>query len=230
MNTRQAAAARLLLNVSALHGHPHVQTCIEPDGWLVNWERLDLDAHRIGYMNTPANRHRMNGWIWAADNGCYGKNYVGDARWFAWLNSHTAEEKAQCLFATAPDVVGDAYATLERSTPWLPRIREAGYPVALVAQDGLTTKEIPWDDIDAIFIGGSTEWKLGTDAATILTAGRKYGKHTHVGRVNSRSRYRRMAMAGADSMDGTYIAFGPSINAPKVFNWVDEYKNQQSLF
>lgn len=40
MNTRQAAAARLLLNVSALHGHPHVQTCIEPDGWLVNWERL----------------------------------------------------------------------------------------------------------------------------------------------------------------------------------------------
>lgn len=40
MNARQAAAARLLLNLSALHEHPHVSACIEPDGWLVDWDRL----------------------------------------------------------------------------------------------------------------------------------------------------------------------------------------------
>lgn len=41
MNQQQGAAARVLLNLSALADHPHVQACIEPDGWRINWERLD---------------------------------------------------------------------------------------------------------------------------------------------------------------------------------------------
>ncbi|MET7951049.1 hypothetical protein [Micromonospora sp. NPDC005324] len=33
-------------------------------------------------------------------------------------------------------------------------------PAALVAQDGLKAPAVPWHAIDALFIGGSTAWKL----------------------------------------------------------------------
>jgi hypothetical protein len=80
----------------------------------------------------------------------------------------------------SPLVIGDAAATLERSRPWLARIRELGVPAALVAQDGVEALEIPWGEFDVLFLGGSTEWKVGP-AAEALTleakaaASRPYG-------------------------------------------------------
>ena len=189
-----------------------------------------LDARRLGYMNTPANRHSMRQWIWAADNGCYGKNYVGDNRWFAWLDSFPPEVRDLCLFATAPDVVGDAQATLARSVPWFNRIRALGYRAALVGQDGLTQDQCPWDEFDALFIGGSTAWKLGSAAAGLMAMANEKGKWVHVGRVNSWRRYVGMAQRGADSVDGTYIAFGPDVNAPKLMSWVDRLAQQPMMF
>jgi len=188
-----------------------------------------LDAQRLGYMNTPANCHTMNQWIWAADNGCFGKNYVGDERWFAWLDSFPELVRGLCLFATAPDVVGDAKATLQRSIPWLARIKSLGYKASFVAQDGLTNKNCPWEEFDALFVGGSTEWKLGNDAYRLMEIAKEKGKWVHVGRVNSRRRYEGMAARGADSMDGTYIAFGPNVNAPKLMSWVDGWDMQHIL-
>lgn len=41
MNHQQRAAARMLLNVSALAGHPHILQCVEADGWRIDWERLN---------------------------------------------------------------------------------------------------------------------------------------------------------------------------------------------
>lgn len=66
-----------------------------------------------------------------------------------------------CLFATAPDVVGDWQATLERSAPVLAEIRKRDYRAALVAQDGLEdhTDQIPWDDFDVLFLGGGQSKK-----------------------------------------------------------------------
>lgn len=189
-----------------------------------------LDEQRLGYMNTPANRHRMNGWVWAADNGCYGKNYVGDERWFAWLSAFPEAERNLCLFATAPDVVGDSSATLERSRPWLPMIRGLGFRAALVAQDGLTLETCPWDEFDVLFIGGTTEWKLGSEARSLIAAAKQHNKPVHVGRVNSRRRYQAMAALGVDSVDGTFIAFGPRVNAPTVIRWTEEYQMQPPLF
>ena len=78
-----------------------------------------------------------------------GQNRDPDARW--------------CLFAAAPDVVGDAAATLQRSERMLDWIRYAGFPVAFVARDGLEHLTVPWDDFDALFIGGSTSWKLAAE-------------------------------------------------------------------
>ena len=41
MTPQQAAAARALLNYSALNGHPHAERCIEPDGWVVDWDAIE---------------------------------------------------------------------------------------------------------------------------------------------------------------------------------------------
>ena len=154
-----------------------------------------------------------------ADNGCYGKNYVGDEKWLAWL---AAQDRHTVAFATAPDVVGDAAATLERSAPWLPRIRALGIPAALVAQDGLEDLVVPWDSFDVLFIGGSTEWKLGAAARSIVAEAKARGKGVHMGRVNSRKRLIYADTIGCDSADGTYLVFGPDKNLPKLLGWLRE--------
>lgn len=178
-------------------------------------------AGLIGMMCTPAERRSPAGVpVWAADNGCFGKGYPGDAAWVAWLRKHAAHA-SRCLFATAPDVVGDAVATLARSEPWLPVIRQLGYPAALVAQDGLESLDVPWDAFDVLFVGGSTEWKLGDAARALCLEARARGKRVHVGRVNGWRRWQIAdVMAGPDgSCDGTKLAFGPDANLPYVLSW-----------
>lgn len=176
----------------------------------------------LGYIDTPAQGNRRPaGVIWCADNGCFGKGYPGADGWLAWLRQHAAYAPA-CRFATAPDVVGDAAATLELSRPYLAQIRQLGYPAALVAQDGLEHLQVPWDEFDVLFIGGSTEWKLGAAAAEIVKEAKRRGKWVHMGRVNSRKRLRYAASIGCDSADGTYLVFGPDKNFPKLMGWLDE--------
>lgn len=189
-----------------------------------------MAAERLGFIDTPAQRRsRPPGLIWCADNGCFGKGYPGDAKWFAWLESH-AHEAATCLFATAPDIVGDAAGTLARSAPFLPRIRALGYPAALVAQDGLESLQVPWDDFDVLFIGGSTEWKLGAAARVLTAEAKARGKWVHMGRVNSGKRYRYAHSIGCDSVDGTYLTFGPNKNLPKLLAWAAGMETQSALF
>src|ERR1043166_7958056 len=83
----------------------------------------------LGFIDTPSQGNLRPDVTWCADNGCFGKGYPGDAEWFAWLERNAHDAKT-CLFATAPDVVGDAAATLARSLPWLQPIRDLGYPAA----------------------------------------------------------------------------------------------------
>lgn len=185
-----------------------------------------MRAGRIGMIATPnEGRAPLPGVRWAADNGCFSTRYVGDTRWIAWLRRH-AGHASRCLFATAPDVVGHAAATLARSAPWLPAIRELGYPAALVAQDGLEDLTIPWAAFDVLFIGGSTEWKLSPAAAEIAAEARRRGKPVHMGRVNSRRRWTYAEHIGCDSADGTFLAFGPDTNLARLGTWLD----QPSLF
>lgn len=183
----------------------------------------------IGYIDTPKQGNRRPaGVTWCADNGCFGKGYPGDLAWFGWLEKN-AHDAATCLFAVAPDVVGDATATLVRSLPWLPRIRTLGYPAALVAQDGLEGMDVPWDKFDVLFIGGTTEWKLGPHARHLAAEAKAHGKHVHMGRVNSLRRLRYADAIGCDSADGTYITFGPDVNLPKVLGWSDAVNNQAAI-
>lgn len=180
-----------------------------------------VDAMRdglIGYIDTPAQGNaRPAGVTWCADNGCFGKGYPGDEAWISWLADM---DPADCLFATAPDVVADAAATLARSLPMLPKIRALGYPAALVAQDGLEHLAVPWDEFDVLFIGGSTDWKLGPDARALVAEAKSRGKRVHMGRVNSERRYRYAAAIGCESADGTFLTFGPDRNLPQLLRWV----------
>lgn len=188
--------------------------------------RLAMAQGEIGMLTTPAEwRSPSNAKVWAADNGCFGACYPGDVGWVAWLRKH-AGIAGRCLFATAPDVVGDAAATLARSAPHLAVIRALGYPAALVAQDGLEHLVVPWDDFDALFIGGSTEWKLSREAAGLAVEAKRRGKHLHMGRVNSRRRWSYAEHLGCDSVDGTFLAFGPDVNLRRLRRWTD----QLSLF
>lgn len=180
-----------------------------------------LDDHVVGLLTTPATNYQVKSdWLWAADNGCFSpKTYKGDKHWFNWL-ADTAAKADGCLFATAPDVVGDAEATMKRSLPWLWRIRLLGLPAAFVAQDGLENMTVPWDEFDVLFIGGSTEWKLGPAPIQLAAEARRRGKQVHVGRVNSKKRWLHCEhQIKAHTTDGTFLAFGPKVNLPKLLSW-----------
>lgn len=174
---------------------------------------------RLGYIDTPAQGNvRPEGLTWCADNGCFGKGYPGDNAWITWLKANSSDAET-CAFAVAPDVVGDAAATLARSLPWLPQMRALGYPAALVAQNGLESLTVPWDAFDVLFIGGTTEWKLGRHARSLIREAKLHGKRVHLGRVNSARRYRYAEHIGCDSVDGTYLTFGPDVNLPRLLSW-----------
>lgn len=196
-----------------------------------SWQKATyehINNGTIGVLNTPATNKAIHpGWVWAADNGAFNaKTYVGDEKWFAWLSS---QPRDGCLFATAPDVVGDHTATVERSAPWLPRIRDLGFPAAFVLQDGATAETVPWDDFDVAFVGGTDAFKLGGADDLIVEAQRR-GKKVHVGRVNSGQRYERFALMGVDSCDGTCLAFGHDINLPSLLAWRRKYATHPTLW
>jgi hypothetical protein len=175
----------------------------------------------FGALLTPQSGNKIpEGVIYGIDNGCFNPKvsakFNADS-YLAWLDKR---ERETCLFASAPDVIGDAAATLERSLPVLPRIRALGFKAALVAQDGLELLEIPWDAFDVLFIGGSTEWKVGAGAQKLCAEARARGKWVHIGRVNSLKRLARSAeYLEADSVDGTFLRFCPQVNLPRLRSW-----------
>lgn len=184
-----------------------------------------------GFMLTPmmGNRPNMAATYWAADTGCFNQpEKFHLTEYLDWLEDRQAYT-ARCLFATAPDVVGDALATLASSHEVLPMIRDRGYRAALVAQDGLENLSVPWDLFDCLFIGGSTEWKLSESAYELAAQADERGKWVHQGRVNSWRRLKAAAVSGIDSADGTYLAFGPDINLKRLNGWLDSLNRQPVL-
>lgn len=187
-----------------------------------------MTAGLIDCITTPKQGNKIPEGAWiCADNGVFGKGYPGDDAWWTWVQGLPRD---RCRFVVAPDVVADAAATIERSTPWLPLIRALGLPAAFVAQDGQESLSVPWDEFDVLFVGGSTEWKMSRHARALVAEAKRLGKGTHMGRVNSLQRLRYADAIGCDSADGTYIAFGPDVNLPDVLGWVREINTQQYLW
>lgn len=183
----------------------------------------------LGFLLTPrmGNDFDMLAGPWAADNGCYSTGDAFDLGNYLDFLMRRHNAASTCLFAPAPDVVGDAEATWRRSEPVLDAIRERGFKAALVAQDGL--EDPPWDRFDVLFIGGSTEFKLSHQARDLTSAAVARGKHVHMGRVNSETRLRTAAMWGCGSSDGTFLARAPDINEPRMLRWLDSLNEQPQM-
>lgn len=178
----------------------------------------------VGY--SQGNRADLMGIPWAADNACYSGKYPGDDAYLAWLAS---TDRTHNLFATAPDVVGDWVGTIKRSAPMLPRIRALGFRAAFILQDGMPDAWIAWDEFDVLFVGGSTAYKLSEDAYRIVRIANARGKWTHMGRVNSLRRLRAATVSGYDSVDGTFVCFGPDQNLPRLKGWLETLRVQLPL-
>lgn len=180
----------------------------------------ELTAGTIGLLQTPGTRYRLDGVaVWAMDNGAFTGKYPGDDAYLGLLD-RLVEHQPRCLFVAAPDVVGDAPATLALLSDMARRIRARGWQVALVGQDGMEHLPVPWDLVDWLFVGGSTGWKLGRGAHALIRQAQAHGKRVHVGRVNSGRRFARFHALGCDTADGTYLAFGPDVNLPRVRSWL----------
>lgn len=153
-------------------------------------------------------------------------------RWLAWLSQM---DPARCLFATLPDVVGDYAATWERSAMYVERVRGLGFRPAFVLQDGVENDRYVWgsilnaceDGTGAVFLGGSTEWKLSEAAAGLVAEAKARGIWVHMGRVNSYKRLSYAASIGCDSADGTYLGYGPVKNWPSLVSWLDRLNQPQ---
>lgn len=162
---------------------------------------------------------------WAMDNGAFSGFEEGA---FVRMLERFAD-KPGCLFAAAPDFVGDAASTLARWPFWARLLRGLGLPPAFVAQDGLTPERVPWDELGALFIGGSTAYKESADARALCAYAKGRGVWVHWGRVNGKRRYELAKKAGCDSIDGTGFSMYPDTNIPKVAEWEQAIQQQPEL-
>lgn len=146
------------------------------------------------------------GLFWAADNQAFTKGFSPDM-FFPWLEKLTPY-KSTCLFVACPDKVGDAKATIELYNHWRPYF--GSWPVAFVAQDGQENLPFP-EDFAALFVGGSTIWKMSDAAIACIQRAQELGKHIHIGRVNWERRYKHFrSLPGSKEFtcDGTRTRYG----------------------
>ena len=191
--------------------------------------RRSLIDNGIGVLNTPDTAYSASLVeqfpAVALDNGCFSAKWDA-AKWTDWL----ATQAPGALFAVVPDVVADADGTLARWSQWAPTVVDAGHVPAFVLQDGQEVRDVPWSECGAVFVGGSTAWKLSQHAERLVREAKRRGKWAHMGRVNSRRRLALAASWGCDSADGTFLAFGPDVNASRLVNMVRSVATQSTLF
>jgi hypothetical protein len=155
----------------------------------------------VGQLLTPLTSYSLRADKFAIDNG--GFNEV-DVNGVVRLMKREESNRDRCFFVTAPDVACSALRTIELFHQFKHLL--VGWPVAFVCQDGQENLPMPWGEIDAIFIGGSTNWKCSQHPVHLIKAARALGKWVHVGRVNTASRWKHFERLGVNSGDGTGIA------------------------
>jgi hypothetical protein len=104
---------------------------------------------------------------------------------------------------------------LRSRTSWVTRTRHSSsswhmwvchLPLPFVVQDGAERPDrVPWDapGLAAVFVGGSTGWKLGPEAARMVHRTRRRGLHAHMGRVSAARRIRYAQSIGCTSFDSS---------------------------
>jgi hypothetical protein len=186
--------------------------------------RHAMRCGQLGQMVTPnAGNYLEPDAAFGIDNGAYGGRWT-ERRWRRCLERYA--EAPGGLFAVVPDAVADAAETDRLWRRWAPVVAGYGYRPAYVIQDGCAA--VPCD-ADAAFNGGTTEHKEGPAAQALIADARRRGLWCHMGRVNSLRRLRLAALDGYHSVDGTYLAYGPDRNLPRLLGWL-QTANQPHLF
>ena len=169
----------------------------------------------VEQLLTPLTKFKLRSEFFGIDNGAFsGLDVPG----FLSLLDREFANRHRCRFVACPDIVGSARRTLEVFDHWARKL--SGWPVALVAQDGLEDMTIPWREVSGIFVGGTTGWKLGPHAANVIKAAKAMDKWVHVGRVNTPARFEYFESIGADSIDGSGLA---------RFSWMREAIHQKAI-
>ena len=169
----------------------------------------------LGQMTTPLSGNRLEpGVPWGLDNGCFSDRW-NERTWRATLERYAGTPDR--LFAVVPDAVGDAAETDDLWRQWAPVVSGFGYRRAYVLQNGC--RRVPCD-AEAVFTGGDTKWKLGESARRLMQGSAARGLWCHMGRVNSLRRLRLAVQDGYDSVDGTFLAFGPDRNLPRLLTYL----------
>jgi hypothetical protein len=164
---------------------------------------LETAASELGceveQLLTPLTCRRIQapGKHFAVDNGAFSQLEI---KGFLSLLKRLEPEKHLCRWVAVPDIVGSARRTLEVWSRWKDRIN---YPLAFVCQDGQENFDLPWDECSAIFIGGTTEWKMSNHVVHIIKTAKALEKWIHVGRVNTPGRFEYFEELEVDSLDGT---------------------------
>jgi len=153
----------------------------------------------------------------AADNGCF--NGL-DARSFVVMLNDFREAGVGLDWVTVPDVVANGDETFFLWGRWEPVVRASGFTPCLVLQDGMTRFDVHQFDPPALFIGGTTEFKLGPLAANLTADWRAKGRPVHMGRVNTQERIEYAVRIGCTSCDGSGFSKWPDTNIPKGVRWI----------
>lgn len=162
---------------------------------------LRVCPEQVLQLITPAASFKNRGERFAIDNGAFSGF---DPKGFVRLLEREKVNRASCIFVVVPDVVCSARRTLEVFEYWYPRL--CGWPLALACQNGQEDLPIPWELIEAVFIGGDDNWKVSHAARDIVKAAKAIGKWAHVGRVNTPVRLEVVESWGTDSIDGMGLA------------------------
>jgi hypothetical protein len=133
---------------------------------------------------------------------------------FSLADRVQAGEVARPLFLTVPDYPMDAVRTRGYWYRVAGPLSCTRLPLAYVIQDGQEAVDVPYDEAACIFIGGSTEFKLGEVARGIVAHAKRLGLWVHMGRVNSARRGRYAMDLGCDSVDGSGFSRYPDRMLP----------------
>lgn len=188
-------------------------------------EKLGITSKYIGSLITPRSgdteekiiRHNLT---FGADNDAFSGFHFD--RYIDMLQ-RLRNWGPQPLWVTLPDVVGDSQETMILAEEWASTVRNVfNFKAAYVIQDGQTVKNLPWELADAIFIGGTTGYKLGYEVRKIVREANKRNIWVHMGRVNTRKRIVYAHQIGCDSVDGSAFSMYRDTHLPWAIQWLEE--------
>lgn len=189
---------------------PHIGVLVQPRSWASMSRINDSDKE------------------WGIDNDAFGGWTKEKSCSFGRLLGQVCLIRPCPLlrFVACPDCVGDATETNRMFERWSPIISASRLPVGFVLQDGET--RVP-SDCDAVFVGGTTDFKLSGQAERLIEQAKNDDKWVHVGRVNTFKRLRHFYDIGVDSIDGTAFSRWPDVHLPKVLSWLARLEQQPTL-